>query len=493
MRYLYSITVLVAVGTLLSRILGFGREVVLAEKFGASIESDVFLVAITVPLILFQSIGIGFTNAMIPIQEDIKENSKIKIQFYSSLLTYTLVFSILVTAIGMFFSESVVTLFAPGFNYQETQLTSQLLMITFPMTIFSMITAITSGVLQYNNRFYIVTFGQIPYNSIVIIALLFSHLYGIKGVALGALIASFTLLCIQLPKSIQLGFTLRLSWRINSHLRKFLFILLPISLVTLSQQAGSIVDRYLASNLSNGSIAALNFADRLYLLPFGIIIMAISTVYYPKLVRVIREKPIIEIQKLTNRLIGISFFVMLPLATAMFMLKTEIVSFVYERGNFTLQDVEKTSIAFGYYAIGLVSLSIRELILKINFAIEDNKTPMINSIVMILINIILSVILSHKMGHGGIALGTSLSIIISSLMLIIALKRKKILMFSFLFLSKIIFITIIIIIFSELLIYSEIVNNLIGFGPLAVIITTFSLILIFYIFILIVLRIIRFS
>lgn len=455
-----NITILVATGTLISRILGFGRELVLAYKFGASIESDIFLVAITIPMLLFQSIGVSFSTAMIPIESTIENNEESKKLFHSSLMTYTFIISSILSIIGVFYSEQVIKIFTPGFEQNEITLAANLLKLTFPITIFSMLSAVTSGFLMFINKYYVVTFSQIIYNLALILMLFLSDRFGIRGIAFGALFGYIIIFVMQIKKCFSHGFSFAFSMKVSKYIQKFFFVIFPISLVTFSQQIGSFVDRYLASNMTGGTIAALNYADRLYLLPYGIIIMAISTVYYPGLVKLNKLEEKAELKNQIHKLLSLCIIIIIPILIFLYIFKFEIVSFVYQRGSFSNDDVITTSTALGFYVLGMIGLSTREIFLKLYFSIEDNKTPMINSAIMVVINIFSSIFLSRYIGYAGLALGTSISISVSSLLLMVNAYKKGFLNLKLQFLLRIFLITMTQLIVSILIHNINFINKL---------------------------------
>ncbi|ACK95631.1 murein biosynthesis integral membrane protein MurJ [Bacillus thuringiensis] len=415
----------IALGNILIKMLGFIREVAISYKFGASPITDAYLVAFTIPLILFQFLGVGYATSIIKVLSSLEEKVQEKRVFISRVFSYTLLTSILLLFLGLVFSKPIVKIFSPGLEPQTIELASELLRLSMPMVISSMIIAISSGILQYSNKFAIDVWSNLPNNLIIIISIVcFSGIGGIYAVTLSTVIGSLTILLIQLPFSLKYGLNLRLDFKVDENLNKFVKILIPATLLSMVQMIGALINRFIASFMENGSISILYFADRLYNLPYLVVVMAITTVFFPKLVSLFNNNELAKFKIYVAGLFKVIIILMTSIAIVMFVLRQELVEIVYQRGSFSKEAVSLTATCFGIYSLGIIFLSLRELFIKIYFCLNDTKILLMNSLYMFLLNLILGIVLSYFYGIYGLAASTPLSVLISSLYLYKNLKMS---------------------------------------------------------------------
>jgi putative peptidoglycan lipid II flippase len=197
----------------------------------------------------------------------------------------------------------------------------------------------------------------------------------------------------------------------------------------------TVVDKTLASELANGSISSLNYSNIINSLILNIFVIGITTVIYPILSKEFIKKNIISIKIILKKSINIILIVIVPTTIGIMVLSTPIIILFYERGAFDNNATKMTSLALVFYSIGLSGISIRNILDKTFYSFKDTKTPMINGILTVMVNIILNLVLVRFMAHIGLALATSIAEIFGAMLLIISL-RKKIGSFSIKFYSK---------------------------------------------------------
>ncbi len=414
---------IVAIGNILIKLMGFFREVLLSNKFGASPETDAYLTSYVIPLILFQFLGVGYATAIIKTLSQLENENENQSEFINKLFSFTLLISVILLIIFYIFSTEIIRVFAPGLNKETVDLASNLLEISLPMVISSMVIAITSGILQYTNNFVTDIWSNLPNNLIIIVFILFfTNQFGIYGVTYSSVFGSLTVLLIHFYKISKEGYSFKLSFKFDKKLLTFLKVLIPVTFFSMMQMIGTLVNRFIASFMEEGSISILYFADRLYNLPYLIIVLAITTTLFPKLVSVYNSNEIVKFKKYINNLFKIITLLLTPVVIIMFTLKREIVEIVYMRGSFSENDVTITALCFAAYTLGILSLGIRELFIKVFICIGKSTPLFINTVYMFLINVILGFILSNVYGVVGLAISTSIAFLISSIYLYIKLK-----------------------------------------------------------------------
>jgi putative peptidoglycan lipid II flippase len=201
-------------------------------------------------------------------------------------------------------------------------------------------------------------------------------------------------------------------------------LVIPVVIGTGVSTINTLVDRMMASFLAEGSISALNFANRLNFFALGLFISPITTVIYPTLSKFSAEKDVNTFKNTLNRVIGIVIAVIMPVMTGAIILRVPIIRFLFERGAFDQRATYMTATALLFYSIGMVGIGIREVINRGFYSLQDTKTPMINGAIAMIINIILNQILVRFMGIEGLALSTSISAIICTVMLFYSLRKE---------------------------------------------------------------------
>lgn len=411
---------------IVSKILGFTRETFIANYFGASIESDAFYVAFMIPSVLFSSIANSIGISFIPIYSRTEESSRI--YFTNNLFNILGFLTIILSIISIILAPLLVKLFASGFSNETQELTVKLTRILLLIMISLALNTITIAKLQSNEKFFIPASIGIPYNIIIIgYLILLDNTYGIIGLTWSIVIASIFQFFYLLPSLSKTGWRYKFTfnWR-DEGIIQVLKLSRPIILGSAVAQINIIIDRMFASYLVEGSISSLNYANKLIMLSYGIIVIAIVAVLYPKQSTYAKNNKLEELTKLTTYGIKSLIIILLPITFGGIVLAEPIIKTLFERGAFNATDTKMTSIAFALYSIGLLGMGIRELLNKTYYSLQDTKTPMINGIIALVLNIILNFILVKYLQHGGLALATSICFIITSILLFRGLKKKLI-------------------------------------------------------------------
>lgn len=419
---------LVMIATLISKCLGFFREILLGSKLGATYVTDAYLVSTMIPMILFVSIAGAIATTFIPVFTSTKQEGgeEKALQFTSNMLNIVIVASIVLSIIGILFSRQIISLIAIGFEGEVLELAVYMSRILFITIIFTGITNIFVAFLQSNNHFVAPALIGVPYNIIIIGSLILMNYLGVDGLIYATLIgvASQVILLYPFAKRKGFSYNLKLDWQ-DPYVKKALILAVPVLMGVAVQQINAFIDRMLASGLIEGSISALNFANKLNGFVFSIFSISISTIIYPVLSTHSAENNKQAYQDLLVKSMNVVTILLVPISVGAIILRVPIVQLLFERGAFDEQATQMTAAALLFYAIGIIFYGYRDILNRAFYAFQDTRTPMINSTITVVLNIILNIILVRFLQHGGLALATSISAAVTTVLLIYSLKKRQ--------------------------------------------------------------------
>ncbi|MEG6567074.1 murein biosynthesis integral membrane protein MurJ [Thermoanaerobacterium saccharolyticum] len=417
---------LVMVITFISKITGFLREVVLGSKFGTTKDIDAYNMAQNIPMVLFAAIAASIGTTVIPLfSEYLAKKGKDKaFDFINNLLNVIILMTVLFTVIAAIVSPIIVKIMAPGFKGDVYYETLDLTVILLPVMIFVAVSNIITGALQSLQHFAVPAMIGIPYNIIIIgTALMYGAKYGIYGVALATVVGSIIQVIMQLPVLYKFGFRYRFVLDLKDEgVKRVIILAMPVLIGTSIQVINTYVDRMIASYLPAGSIAALNYANRL--IGFDIFSMAIAIVIYPMLSRYFASNNIDEFIKGIKMAVKAILYIMIPVTVGAIIFRVPIIRILFERGAFDERSTYLTSIAFMFLSLGMTANGLRNVLSRGFYSLKDTKTPMINGTIAVLINIGLNLVIVRYLALGGLALSTSVAAIVTSLMLMYSLRKK---------------------------------------------------------------------
>lgn len=413
---------LLTIVAIISKVIGFGRELLMAAYYGTSDVSDAFFVASIVPVLLFTAVGMAINTGLSPLYAKAKrEDPNQAGEIISVLSTGFLVIAIIITIISMIFTPEITKLMAPGFSVSQQELTNNLTLIMLPSFVFLVLAAVSTGILEYEKRFLIPGMVAIPQNLLIILAILFfTNVYGVYGLAVATLLGAIAQFAIQYPFVRKYKVT-----RINFNFKKYkldiiktIYLFYPIIIASVAYQFNAVVDRIIASGLEKGSVSALNYSNKLMFLPLSIVLLSLITVLFPSVVDAAIEKGAQFGRIVLNGLIML-FFVSIPITVVMLVESTTLIEIAYQRGKFDYNSVSLTASAFYFYTFGMAFIALKEYLNRCFVATQSTKITMWGSVTSILLNIVLSIILSKYLGVGGIALATSIAMLYQTLFLFV--------------------------------------------------------------------------
>lgn len=420
--------ILIIMFTLGSKVLGFIREILIAAKFGSGIETDTFFVALAATGLITNLISNAVTTTFIPVLSEVeaKKGKKGKIHHVNNMINIIIFISIILVVFAWFLTPFIIRLTAKGFKGEQFSFAVKLTKIGLPMVLFSGIIGSLTGFLHSEQRHMSSAAIGFPFNFIYILYLLFlSSRFGIKGLMVAAVIAVISQFIIQIPEARNAGFRYKFIFDIkDEYIKKVLYLSVPVLIGVAINDINVIVNKTLASELIDGSISALNYANKLNFLIQSVYVSAITTVIFPLLSKESNNDNIRGMKKIMGYGVNFILLITIPATVGMIVLATPIVQVAFERGAFTPNDTIMTSSALIFYSLGLVASSLRLLTTKIYYSLQDTRTPMVNGGVSVGLNIVLSLIFVRYMNHAGLAFATSISSTAAVLLMFYGLKKK---------------------------------------------------------------------
>lgn len=413
--------------TILSKILGFTRDIILSYFYGASDISDAYLISITIPITIFTFIGNGISTSYTPMYSNIKNKNGTQVadDFTSKIINFTFIISTILVLLGFIFTEEIVKLFASGFKGEIVNLTIIFTRISLFGIYFSGIVFVLSAYLRINNKFIIPALIGIPLNLVTIIAIALSSKLNIFFLAIGNIISIASQLLLLVPFVLKEGYKYKLIINLkDSNTKKMLILSLPVILGTSVNQINILVDRTIASRIVEGGISALNYAHRLDSFIQGIFVLSLATIMYPMISKMAAKRNIKELKNTVSETISGIGLLVIPATIGSMIFAEPVVKLLFGRGAFGIEAIVLTSNALYFYAIGMIGFGLREVLSRVFYSLQDTKTPMINAAIGMGLNIILNIILSRIIGIGGLALATSISALVTTVLLFISLRNK---------------------------------------------------------------------
>ncbi|HRE85390.1 MAG: putative peptidoglycan lipid II flippase [Candidatus Accumulibacter regalis] len=418
--------------TLLSRILGFVRDFVIARTFGAGLLTDAFFVAFKLPNLLRRLFAEGaFSQAFVPILGEYRnkrgpEETRLLVDRVSSAL-FLLVLA--VTVLGMAGASLLVYLSAPGFadDPEKFALTVSLTRITFPYILFMSLVALAGGVLNTWSRFAVPAFTPVLLNVSFIAMALFAAPHfepPILALAWAVFIGGAVQLAFQIPALKRIGMLPRFSLQLRDEgVRRILRLMAPALLGVSVAQVSLLLNTVFASFLATGSVSWLYYADRLMEFPAGLLGAALGTILLPSLARHHAVGEHDDYSRLLDWGLRLTFLLAAPAALALALLATPLITTLFYHGAFTAHDVLMTRNALLAYSIGLLGLILVKVLAPGFYARQNVRTPVRIAIISLCTTQVLNLLLVGWLQHAGLALAISLAAILNASLLFRGLRQ----------------------------------------------------------------------
>ena len=467
--------------TIISRLLGYLRDILIAVFLGAGPLADAFFVAFRIPNTFRRLFSEGtFNAAFVPSYSSVLDNKKKSQKFANNiftLLTIGLFFLVLIIEIMM---PIFVFLIAPGFegDYQKMELAITLTRITFPFLMFISLASFFSAILNSHNKFAIASAAPIILNILLIGVLLFGKIlndqlviYLSYAVTLSGIL-QFIFLYLFVKKYFSPEFKLHI--KIDNKVKIFFKKLLPSIFSSGVTQINILVGTIIAS-FQASAVSYLYYADRVYQINLAIAGIAIGTVILPQLSKYVQNNKKEKINLIQNKALELSLFLSIPAAIALMVASQEIISSLFGYGSFDKESVKNSGKALFYFGMGLPAFSIIKVFSTFFFARNNTKTPFYISLISVLLNIFISVVFFKQIGFLIIPIATTLSSWFNAVCLFLFLKKRKIFNFNLIFIDRFmkilvastlmgIFFYYLIDIFNDKFLYEEIFKSIYLFG-----------------------------
>lgn len=426
-------TSLVSVMTFISRILGFVRDMLVAQIFGVNAAVDAFNVAFKIPNFMRNLFAEGsFSQAFVPVlshyrQTRTPEEVRTFINYMAGAMCIILS---LITLMGIFGAPLVIKLFGPGLDPYRFTLASEMLRITFPYLMLISLTAFSGAILNSYGMFGVPSFTPALLN-ICLIATAFgiTHYFKvpIKAQAVGVLIAGFVQLGFQLPFLHHIGFLPkpRLNWR-DPGVQRVLKLMVPSLFGASVAQVSLLLNTIFASFLQVGSLTWLYFSERLAYFPLGVFGVALLTVLLPHLSRQNAAQSKTGFASTLDWGIRCNLLIGIPATLTMLILAGPLVVSLFAYGKFHVYDVLMTRRSVIAYSLGLQSFMLVKILSAAFYAQQDTRTPVRIAVITIFISMILNAALIFPLKHAGLALASSLGSWLNTILLLYGLHKRQV-------------------------------------------------------------------
>ena len=421
---------LIFIITAVAKFLGLLRNIIFAKYYGTGYVSDAFFASIRIPTQLVDIIlSSAIVSTFVPMFNKIlqKEGKEKANQFANNFVNIVGIIATFISIIGIIFAPQVVKVLAGGFDEQTYNLTVELIRITFPMIVFTAIAYSLVGFLQSYGEFNIPAAISAVSNLVIILFLvLFREKFGIHGVACCMLFAWALQVLIQLPHAKKFGYPFKLKACFKDPNIKTVFVLaIPVFISTAVLPINNLVSMLLASGMKDNALSAMDYAYNLYIVISGIFTYAIGNIIFPEMSRATADNNAVEYKNIILKALRLMSYVLIPMSIGIMIYRSEIVSVIYESGEFNAISTFNTASVLLFYAIGIIGAGFVEVMNKSFYAKQDTKSPLIAGGIIIIVNIILCVVMANLLGVRGLALATSLTSIINATILIVMANRKQ--------------------------------------------------------------------
>jgi putative peptidoglycan lipid II flippase len=423
MRKGIKIIIIVSVISIIAKLLGFLREVMISAQYGTTLVNDAITIAYTIPNFLYLVLGGALTTSFISVYHSSKQDKKL---FVRKAFTTVLFASVFITSFFILFREPLIDFFYRNTKSEEYEstyiLTRSLFFWMMPSAIVLILSTWMSGLLNVLGKFYLPSIAILIYNcSFIVIGWLFTNIYGAQSYGIGAFFGALLMglfLYIGIQKS--RIYSLKPSFDVSIDIKRMWVIALPILFGGASVQLYFVIHRIFASMLGEGAVTIVNLASKMTGLPQGILMTAITTVIYPLLSKKEDEGNEKVIRSLYKKGLFYLFILFLPTTIVAYYFSEPLVRLVFHHGSFSEQSVLEMAPIFRIFTLSMFFLSANTYITRFYYAKGNSLIPVIFSLICVfIVNIGIIIMLQEKLDASAIAYGTSISTAVNFLMLVI--------------------------------------------------------------------------
>lgn len=419
---------LVTLITLASKLFGYFRDALIAYRFGSGEISDSYFTVAGVTILLAELIVNASLTSSIPIFSQVESDhgKREKLKYLAKLVTLIAGLTLIIVLLGEILAPQIIKIVAAGFTGSQFFLSVKLLRLAFPAIIFSGMVGVIIGYLQSENRFYLSSASRIIFNLICILYLVFfTEVFGIEGMMLTTVAATIMQYLVMRYNLRSTGYRYHFSLSLkDEYIKQALRLSVPVFLGIATYDINIMFDRSFASTLSVGNISQLTYAAKVEALIISIFISAVMTYSYPLLSQQTEDPEYKDLKFYLARVINLNMLIAIPATAALIAFAQPIVQILFERGEFDRQATIITSTILKLYALGIIAKSLREVLMRIFYILQESRQVLLNGALTIILNIILNFIVITSQKVALLALTTSLSISLSTIILMIKLRKK---------------------------------------------------------------------
>ena len=418
---------------LVSRLLGFLRESLIANFYGQSPATDAYNAAFILPdLLYWLLVGGVLSAAFIPVFSEYiaKENEDEGWRVVSSVVNIIVLTLGILILVGLFFTPQFIRLMVPGFEETGNMgLAINLTRLLLIQPLFMAFSGLIMGVLNSYKIFWPSALGTVLYNGCVIF---FGTILAnpakpesISGFAVGVVVGAFASFAVQIPALRKVGVRYYpvIDWH-HPGVRRIGALAVPIIISYSLNQIQVAVNNNFGSSLFPGSITAVWYSYRLFQLPVGIFALAIAVATFPTLTEQAALKQWNKFRETISQAIRMVIFITLPISVGMIVLRFPLIRVLFQHGQFTAQDTKTMAIPLFYFAVGISSQAVIQILPRAFYALQDTWTPVILGIIAMVVNIIAMVLLIGPLAHGGLAFATTIAAFVNMILLFYVLHKR---------------------------------------------------------------------
>lgn len=417
---------------LISRILGFLRETLMAGFYGQSGVTDAYNTAFVLPdLLYWLLVGGVLSAAFIPVFSEYiaKDNEDEGWRVASSVVNLILLTLGVFVLVGLFFTPHFIRLVVPGFEAENMVLATHLTRILLLQPLFMALSGLTMGILNSYKIFWPSAVGTVLYNASVIF---FGTILAnpakpesISGFAFGVVFGAIANFAVQIPALRKVGIRYYpiIDWR-HPGVRLIGALAVPIILSYSLNQIQVVVNNNFGSMMFPGSITAVWYSYRLFQLPVGIFALAIAVATFPTMTEQAALKKWDDFRQTLSNGIRMVIFITLPISVGMIVLRFPLIRVLFEHGQFTADDTLMMAIPLFYFSIGITSQAVIQILPRAFYALQDTWTPVILGIIAMAVNILAMYLLIGPLAHGGLAFATTIAAFVNMLLLFYLLRKR---------------------------------------------------------------------
>ena len=428
----------IAVVTIVSKLIGFIRDIIIANYYGASLVSDAYYYAYQIPslsLILLGGVGGPFHSATVAVFSKLIPNLKDKLsddvnKLYSTFMTATTIFFLILSVIMFIFPKQIMGLIISSGSVDMINLAAEHLKIMTPLLVIGGIVGIYYGILIIYRQFMLPNLSPIIMSVAIIGVVVAAAPNDQKGYALAwaTTIGAILQLVIQYPNVRKLGFLWKPNFQFanNPNFKEIMELLFPAILSSTVGQIHIYVDMFFTSSISEGAWTAIGYANRVFQFPVGILVTAFLVPLFPIFARLVADNDLDGIKTYFNKGVGVLFFAAIPIIIGILTVGTDAVRLIFERGAFDANATFMVTEALWFLSVSILPYVFRDSITRVYYSFNDSKTPFIVAFSSIVLKYLLNVIFISKMhmGIGGITLSTSLVTLFNACVLGVLISKK---------------------------------------------------------------------